>query len=378
MGTGVDLAALRRAADDLQDVVVDPQMWGSRLDGLCRAVGGEFASLMCAPRADRSTMALAGLSEGAEELGRRYLDDGWHHADLRARAMPKLIHAGIAVDQDITSAEEMARHGYYQDFLGHFGLRWWAGFGFGVGDDVWCLALHRSVRQGPFEADEQAPLLAIHGRIAQTVAISSAVGHASLLGAVNALDLVAQPALALGHNGQVRLENAAARDIYDRDFHVAAGRIVVRDRVAASALAALQERCRLFGNSFDNLPAIIVQRQNRRPILIRAHGLSAETARPFASGRALLLIDDLERRQRTEPQQLAAVFGLTPGEARLAVLIGAGLSLDHSCEQLGLTKETGRSVLKSIFAKMGVNRQGEVVELIGRLHRARQGRAGSP
>jgi DNA-binding CsgD family transcriptional regulator len=58
---------------------------------------------------------------------------------------------------------------------------------------------------------------------------------------------------------------------------------------------------------------------------------------------------------------------LSEAEARLAARLASGEALEMVAEQFGIAKETGRSQLKSIFAKTGVHRQAELVALLAPL-----------
>ena len=61
---------------------------------------------------------------------------------------------------------------------------------------------------------------------------------------------------------------------------------------------------------------------------------------------------------------LKQVYGLTPAESRLAKMLVRGESLSVTAEKLGVTHNTVRNQLKSIFAKTDTNRQSELVGLI--------------
>ncbi|WP_077035807.1 helix-turn-helix transcriptional regulator [Pelomonas sp. KK5] len=58
------------------------------------------------------------------------------------------------------------------------------------------------------------------------------------------------------------------------------------------------------------------------------------------------------------------LFDLTHAEASLAVLLTNGLTLDEASEQLNIRRNTARAHLRSIFSKMGVTRQTELVRLV--------------
>lgn len=58
------------------------------------------------------------------------------------------------------------------------------------------------------------------------------------------------------------------------------------------------------------------------------------------------------------------LFSFTPAETTLALQLANGLSLEEAAEKLGITRNTGRAHLRSIFAKTGIKRQAELVKLL--------------
>jgi DNA-binding CsgD family transcriptional regulator len=65
-------------------------------------------------------------------------------------------------------------------------------------------------------------------------------------------------------------------------------------------------------------------------------------------------------------------FGLTPAEARLALQLVAGETLRSAAAKLGISYETARTHLKTVFNKTGTCRQAELVIVLAtalpRLH----------
>src|SRR5262245_31866110 len=57
-------------------------------------------------------------------------------------------------------------------------------------------------------------------------------------------------------------------------------------------------------------------------------------------------------------------FGLTPAEARLALQLVAGETLRSAAAKLGISYETVRTHLKTIFNKTGTCRQAELVVVL--------------
>ncbi len=78
----------------------------------------------------------------------------------------------------------------------------------------------------------------------------------------------------------------------------------------------------------------------------------------------VVFISDPDRHTAMAPAALGKLFGLTPAEASLAVLLGDGLTLDEASHELSIARNTARAHLRSIFAKTGVTRQTMLVRLI--------------
>jgi pimeloyl-ACP methyl ester carboxylesterase/DNA-binding CsgD family transcriptional regulator len=64
---------------------------------------------------------------------------------------------------------------------------------------------------------------------------------------------------------------------------------------------------------------------------------------------------------------LRSSLGLTPAELKLASLLKDGASINEAAPKLGIAVNTARNQLRSIFAKLGVNRQSEMVRHLSEL-----------
>lgn len=63
-------------------------------------------------------------------------------------------------------------------------------------------------------------------------------------------------------------------------------------------------------------------------------------------------------------EEVSQLYGLTPAESRLAVAIANGLSLEEYAREKGVSVGTVRIQLKSIFSKMNITRQQELVRVL--------------
>src|SRR3954471_16446103 len=111
----------------------------------------------------------------------------------------------------------------------------------------------------------------------------------------------------------------------------------------------------------------VVRRQDcdpSRPLILRE--LPIEEREPSGPQSVLVLID-LAATPRPASRSLQEIFGLTPTEARLAIAMAGGESLEEIAEVIGVTVGTFRKQLTSIFAKTDTHRQSELVALLARL-----------
>lgn len=70
---------------------------------------------------------------------------------------------------------------------------------------------------------------------------------------------------------------------------------------------------------------------------------------------------------RSSSQELVGrLFGLTPQEARLALLLADGCTLATAAAQIGVAETAVRSYSKRIYAKLGINSQSDIVRLVYR------------
>ncbi|WP_101757420.1 helix-turn-helix transcriptional regulator [Oceanicoccus sp. KOV_DT_Chl] len=91
---------------------------------------------------------------------------------------------------------------------------------------------------------------------------------------------------------------------------------------------------------------------------------SSQWSEGQASPTVAIFISDPEQQSETSQQVITRLFGFTPAEAALALLLAKGRSLAEASEQQHVSQHTARAQLKSIFSKTGVSRQAELVRLL--------------
>jgi DNA-binding CsgD family transcriptional regulator len=212
-------------------------------------------------------------------------------------------------------------------------------------------------------AEEERILSSFTRRLIEIAAVAAARGSApSPTAALNAMRL---PAIALDQHGFVADVNAAAETIFDNDVKIKDRRLFVRDSAARALLKEVIDQLRTSPhlNPLATNP-IIVQRQDKMPVIVRIWPFDWAADLPAQEVRALLTLNALGPKPGPPAAILAKTFRLTPAEAKLACVIARGASPEIAAGELKISRETARNQLKSVFAKTDTHRQSELVALL--------------
>lgn len=85
---------------------------------------------------------------------------------------------------------------------------------------------------------------------------------------------------------------------------------------------------------------------------------------PLGPERLVLAVAVGHRADAGYDEVLQQVYGLTGAEARLALVLARGRTLEQAAQELGVKKNTARTHLAKSFAKLGVNSQHELVAVV--------------
>jgi DNA-binding CsgD family transcriptional regulator len=346
------------------DAAAQPALWNKAMDVIA-AETGSAGTILFPPQ--ELVIPTVPSSEAVRRCTETYFREGWHTRDERFRGWNTIMQSGVADDFDIISPDEMKRHPYYQEFLQPHGLQYFAGVRMAAGDDLWCVSIQRSAQQGPFSPKEMLTLATLSKKIAGAAALARALGLASANAAVEALELSGSAVALLNRSGEVLRLNRAAERLLGPELRVVKKRLVSCDQNATMALDRALHALLFANTSAALLPPIALPRRGKRSLLAYPIKLSTVSLSIFADCQAILVLVDLEQRPRPPQEALHASFSLTPAEARIAVRIGSGEDLGSIADELGISKETARRQLASVFQKTGVNRQAELVSLLASL-----------
>lgn len=361
MGAAFDIEAISGA---FAEAALDPLRWPAAMEVVSTATRSYGAMLF------DINSHLPGIPRSCamEPSFDAYVQSGWIDRDVRFRIAPIIVQRGVATDFDILTADQISQHAYYQEFLAHFGLRWFAGVKVAAGDDFWCLSIQRTIEQGPFGGGELLELAAFSKQLGTAAALANAIGFARAEAALDAFCASGTPAAMLGRNGIVIAMNDPAERLLDQDFRIVSGRIVFGDRNSADAfdrnLSALLRK----PGSAAMAPPIQMQRprSSRRPLLAYVLRLPRVTQSALSPCQVAVVFIDPHVRPRAADTALMSCFGLTRAEAKLAGMLSGGECLATAAEQLCITYETARNQLRAVFAKTETHRQSDLMAMLAR------------
>ncbi len=343
-----------RYRDFLVSAAADPEAWAAALHDISDKTRSAGAILF-----HRSAMAGTPVSRGVAEAMDVYWKENWIARDIRLRAIPTQMSLGLGTDEDCVSVDEMRTAPLYNDFLARFRMKWFAGVGFNVAGQMWCLSIQRSPGQGQFDASERKVLTRMSRMMADVGELNHLIAEAKTIGLTSALDRFGDYWITYDFLGRQVGRSEAGRTLSNQS--VTLSELVHREPLAshfANTLAAVRGGgLKMVGcaESTVAIPGAVVT--------IKAIRLSDIHA---GFGRAQYLVALRENRIAAVASEsvLRLRYGLTQAEAALARAIAQGMPLREAAEMRPIAYETARAQLKSIFGKLGVHRQSELIALL--------------
>jgi DNA-binding CsgD family transcriptional regulator len=145
------------------------------------------------------------------------------------------------------------------------------------------------------------------------------------------------------------------------------GLVVRNGAVRPESLAIGDDFAAAIAHALEGIPSppiALPRGSGRKPLIAQAVRLGS-TAGDEAPA-ALVLVTDPARGNH-DPIRSLELLGLTPAEARIAALVGSGLSPREAGELAGNTEGTVRTTLRQIYDKLDIGRQSELARLVARL-----------
>jgi DNA-binding CsgD family transcriptional regulator len=214
----------------------------------------------------------------------------------------------------------------------------------------------------PFDWSILESIAEIAGRMARIISIAEKVSRAEGENEILTLDKAGCAAMLIDKYGRVARCNRRAEELFCNEFGIRNGRLWTAANSSLQRLDRFMAEIEQAKSSVGPLPApVIIARGGTPWLLIEAMPVTSTSNDIFDGCRAVLVVNDLSRPSITNAALLGLVFGLTSAEARLAAAICEGQDLNAASASFGVSRETLRGQLKTVFAKTGSRRQAELV-----------------
>ncbi|WP_134499460.1 helix-turn-helix transcriptional regulator [Microvirga pakistanensis] len=358
--------------DAIYAAALDPERWPDALSHMTQVAGGIGAVIVpVAATAKMVTISSSSLDEANQDYGQEW----WRYDVRNERGLARGISEGLITDADLLDEETLRSHPFCQEFLRPHNLGAYMGYATVLPSrQVITVGIHRDLRRGSFEKADEASFarLAPHAARALAAAAEIAEGRRAsrLLG--GALDRLTCGVILLNAHGSVVSINEVAQSMLGTGFNVSGGRLkaaTARDQKALDALIISA----LPGHATLVRPPLVLARQagGEQKVFIQAVPISGNEHTGFEQlalrPGVLMLVNGLSAPAAEVLQERLIRLGLTKGQARVAAAVGSGLSSKEAAEQLGLTDGTIRTVLKVVYQRLDISRQGQLVALVTKL-----------
>ncbi len=358
------------------------QPWQRALPALRQALDAQVVSLVLRPPAEDDSGVILNCvrpDPGGEDAGDTLADPG----DWEARAYREQFFAldpfvNLPLDEivsldDIMSDDELMASDYYRHYLQPIDLFRILGVDtLEPGGMLARLRISRRRSEPRFDAAARALLARITPHLRRAIQIYAILNRTTSERDVyaGAVDQLSVATIILDEQGRVLNNNALASALLEEadglkvreQFLQVEGRDLNRElQLALSSVIRAQRE-----NATAVVRALRVPRSGARADL----GLVVRPVPHSDRGKgqsipcAAVFVSDPDLKESASQQILGELFGLTPAEANLAILLARGLSLAEVSETQHISPHTARAQLKSVFAKTGASRQAELVRLV--------------
>ena len=368
--------AFERILASLHEAALDPARWPGAAALIDEALGTHGNTLVCSDGGEaelgyrHNFMWICHFGQRRLDLERLWME-AFHPLDTRIarlRRLPfnRLFHiADLYTEEELKTSESYnalrtlahAGNGIDVRLGGPNGLRILWEVNDPVDGDGWSSARLDSVRR-----------LLPHVR--QTVCVQQTLADAGALGATLAelLEATGAGIIQLDVRGRIVAANDRAREVLraGNGLYDGGGALFARSRKDDARLQSLLARALPPFGAQGAAGSTTVSRSGALPpLVLHVNPVSLETVSFKAPAvAALVLVVDPADRAAIDPALAEAALGLTPMEARVAVLLAQGMSVPEIAAATDRKTSTIRSHVKHMFAKHGLSRQAELTRLV--------------
>jgi DNA-binding CsgD family transcriptional regulator len=352
---------------NLYDAASEPNLWHPFLQQLAQITRADSAGLLSHDAGVHTISHSWRIDPECARLHQEY----YHSLDVWASRGASFPAGSVRTSQSLCSLAELKSTEVYNDFMTRFGIEHglFVVVAQNTGPCGGAVSLFRDSSSPEFQAAEEEMLCLLAGHLKRAFELyrQFAALKAQSVGLETALDMLSSGVIFLGTRGEVVFANRTASAVVSERDGLLASRSGLRaERPAESSLLEKTIReasCTSNGHGLSSGGTVLLSRRSRPPL----HVLVSPIRNPAITSQAIaaiVFVTDPAKGQRPSQDILRTLFGLTPAECRVALLLGDGHSPREIGQLVGVSFNTVRSQIKSIFSKTNVKRQGELIRLL--------------
>ncbi|MBL8643773.1 MAG: helix-turn-helix transcriptional regulator [Rhodospirillaceae bacterium] len=366
----VDTSQFSQLIERMYAAVLEPVSWLGIAPEIAALCGTHSATIQVRNIKSGAVELLSRTANGGEGTDKAYLE--YYHAhDVWATLGMASGMGGVIAGETLISDRDLEETEFFQDFLRKLDIFQIIGAVLRLDNDhVGMIGVHRPRAADPFNAQQKNQLEAVLPHLQRALQLRLRLPAAGAVSsAIPALpESEGLSVLLTDANGRILHANAEAETLLRQGeaLRSTEGMLTAHHMRTNLRLQRLMKDAAQTAALRTGTPGgfLSVPRPDRFPLAVLVSPFQA-ALNPGAAAvpSALVLIRDPAQSAELNPV-LQSLFGLTPAEAKIANGLAGGASIDEIAARHGLSHHTVRTQLKSISAKTGTSRQGELIALI--------------
>jgi DNA-binding CsgD family transcriptional regulator/PAS domain-containing protein len=363
-----DRSNLVEIVGEIYAAAEDPRGWSSVL----RLLGLEFGSTVnvFVLNDQKSPGGQIAVTDGTDPKLEQEYNNYYHSVNVVLQRMQGgLAQRRLLVSQEVIRDGDLLKTEYYQEFLRRRDIFYIIG---GVvtrtATSNALLSLARSREVGPFTSAEKESVTLLMPHLRRAAKLSREFARIRQE-RDSLLDRLSMGFVVLDGNGKITFMNRAAELILERSDGICSHANGIsatepgesgqfRKMIANATLTSARK-------AMNGGGSMAITRACGRPLTLKVSPLMPSPASPLSQEPGVVVfLTDPDASEPSEPERLAAMFGLTPAESRMADQLVQGRTLAEAAEHLGITRLTARVHLKRIFSKTYTGKQSELLRLL--------------
>lgn len=350
--------------DGIYEAAINPEQWPGVLEAIAEATDSRGGVIFCMSSLDfppsyRTTAQIA-------PMARMFVESGQFRESVRAKigfldpfpefAPTRNTGKAEGLEDDITT-RMLAQVGLGEESTAHIPM---------PTGDVVTIGIQRAVGLPVHDVGQLRQLNALLPHLSRATMIASRLRMELARSTVEMLELVAIPACVMSRDGRELASNELLGQMSCIVLPAAFGRIALVDSAAD----------RLFQQTLEILSAgllpagisiPVAQAPGRDPAVVHLLPLRRSARDILSGGDILVVVTTITSREgRSSPNILAALFDLTPAQARTAAALADGASVPAIAISMGITEKTVRTYIERILAKTGAPKLSDLLVLLSR------------